>query len=250
MRENIIHGIFNGIAPYVWPLDTDDRYNPEMDIYKNSFYEIGDDAFEPDGASRNMRFWENYLTDIYVAVSVAPVTVGPTYIIRNTFYNFAGASFKFGTSVQVPVGPVYAYHNTVVTKEPSYRSALGFPNSAPGVNIMSRNNIFRSKSYVITDYGNVVNFDADLDYDNLDTTHSSYFVKWENIDYSILSEFQVATSQEPSGFSVASKFVDISQGDFRLMSDSPLINSGVILPGINDDFEGSAPDIGAYEYIP
>jgi hypothetical protein len=250
MRENIIHGIFNGIAPYVWPLDTDDRYNSEMDIYKNSFYEIGDDAFEPDGASRNMRFWENYLTDIYVAVSVAPVTVGPTYIIRNTFYNFAGTSFKFGTSVQVPVGPVYAYHNTVVTKEPSYRSALGFPNSAPGVNIMSRNNIFRSKSYVITDYGNVVNFYADLDYDNLDTTHSSYFVKWENIDYSILSEFQVATSQEPSGFSVASKFVDISQGDFRLMSDSPLINSGVILPGINDDFEGSAPDIGAYEYIP
>jgi hypothetical protein len=250
MRENIIHGLFNGIAPYVWPIDTDDRYNPEMDIYKNSIYEIGDDAFEPDGAGRNMRFWENDLKNIYVAVSVAPVTVGPAYIIRNTFYNFAGASFKFETSVQAPVGPVYAYHNTVVTKEPSYRSALGFPNSAPGVNMISRNNIFRSKSYVITDYGKVVNLDTDLDYDNLDTTHSSYFVKWKNIDYATLSEFQVATSQEPSGFSVESKFVDISQGDFRLMSDSPLINSGVILPGINDNFEGSAPDIGAYEYIP
>ncbi|MBC8375921.1 MAG: T9SS type A sorting domain-containing protein [FCB group bacterium] len=36
--------------------------------------------------------------------------------------------------------------------------------------------------------------------------------------------------------------------DFRPRYDSPLVNAGILIPGINDDFVGSGPDIGAYEY--
>jgi hypothetical protein len=35
--------------------------------------------------------------------------------------------------------------------------------------------------------------------------------------------------------------------DFRLKPGSPAIDAGVVLPTINDDFSGKAPDIGAYE---
>jgi hypothetical protein len=35
--------------------------------------------------------------------------------------------------------------------------------------------------------------------------------------------------------------------DFRLKPGSPAVDAGVVLPSINDDFTGKAPDIGAYE---
>ena len=35
--------------------------------------------------------------------------------------------------------------------------------------------------------------------------------------------------------------------DFRLLPDSAAVDAGVILPNINDDFTGSAPDLGALE---
>jgi hypothetical protein len=36
--------------------------------------------------------------------------------------------------------------------------------------------------------------------------------------------------------------------DYRLAAGSPLIDVGMAIPGVNDDFFGEAPDIGAYEY--
>ena len=35
--------------------------------------------------------------------------------------------------------------------------------------------------------------------------------------------------------------------DFRLKPRSAAIDKGVVLPTINDDFTGRAPDLGAYE---
>lgn len=42
-------------------------------------------------------------------------------------------------------------------------------------------------------------------------------------------------------------FAHPAQADFRPALGSPLIDSGRIIPGINDDYLGMAPDIGAYE---
>ena len=36
-------------------------------------------------------------------------------------------------------------------------------------------------------------------------------------------------------------------GDFTPGPESPLIDRGLVIPGINDGFEGVAPDIGAVE---
>ena len=42
-------------------------------------------------------------------------------------------------------------------------------------------------------------------------------------------------------------FVDPENENFRLLPTSPLINQGVFVPGFNNQFQGMAPDIGAFE---
>lgn len=44
------------------------------------------------------------------------------------------------------------------------------------------------------------------------------------------------------------RLVDPAQFDFRPRADSPLVDAGTVVPGITGDFEGAAPDIGAYEF--
>lgn len=46
----------------------------------------------------------------------------------------------------------------------------------------------------------------------------------------------------------SSIFVDSDNGDFYLTDSSKPINAGKIIPGITDDYSGSMPDVGAYEY--
>ncbi|RNL77625.1 DUF1565 domain-containing protein [Nocardioides marmorisolisilvae] len=43
-------------------------------------------------------------------------------------------------------------------------------------------------------------------------------------------------------------FVNQSTHDFHLQSTSPAIDAGMLIPGIADSYNGSAPDDGAYEY--
>ncbi len=43
-------------------------------------------------------------------------------------------------------------------------------------------------------------------------------------------------------------FVDAIHGDFRLKSNSPAIDKGIIITGITDGFTGKSPDAGAFEY--
>jgi chitodextrinase len=86
--------------------------------------------------------------------------------------------------------------------------------------------------------------------DDLYTTDPTRFVYWQGTPYSSLSSFRSGTGQELQGLSVEPEFVNPETGDFGLMAGSALIDAGVLLPGINDDYVGDGPDIGAHEYIP
>jgi hypothetical protein len=62
-----------------------------------------------------------------------------------------------------------------------------------------------------------------------------------------LAELQAATGQEQHGLNAAPGFSGTAAGNYNLGPASPLIDQGVVIPGINDGYNGSAPDIGAYE---
>jgi hypothetical protein len=47
---------------------------------------------------------------------------------------------------------------------------------------------------------------------------------------------------------LADEFVNADEGDFRLVQGSAAIDNGMALPGINDGYNGAAPDLGAFEY--
>ena len=80
--------------------------------------------------------------------------------------------------------------------------------------------------------------------------------------FATLAEFQKATGQEAHGIEVDYDiFENLAPPDparryhvyhsmdlnFRLKANSKAIDAGVVLPTINDDFTGKAPDLGALE---
>ena len=88
----------------------------------------------------------------------------------------------------------------------------------------------------------------DWDRDNLYTTDSSRFVYWQGTRYDAFGDFQAATNQELNGIADEPGLSDPVAGDFTPTRQSPLVDRGELLPGINDTFRGKKPDIGAREY--
>lgn len=43
-------------------------------------------------------------------------------------------------------------------------------------------------------------------------------------------------------------FVDEGNDDYRLQAGSPCIDTGILIPGVDDDYDGLAPDMGYWEY--
>jgi hypothetical protein len=70
---------------------------------------------------------------------------------------------------------------------------------------------------------------------------------WENRNYTNIARLCTATRLECRGHDIAPGFADPAAGDFTLLSSSPNIDRGIEIPGINDGFKGTAPDLGAYE---
>ncbi|HTZ73258.1 MAG TPA: hypothetical protein VMB47_05015, partial [Candidatus Aquilonibacter sp.] len=77
-----------------------------------------------------------------------------------------------------------------------------------------------------------------------------------------LAEYQRATKQEPHSILVdydifvhaaipdksdPQHLYNPEDFDFRLKPGSAAVDAGILLPTINDDFSGRAPDLGAYE---
>jgi hypothetical protein len=67
------------------------------------------------------------------------------------------------------------------------------------------------------------------------------------VDTDSFDEYRQKTGFEEHGFEVPREQGSI-QADKPLSAESPLIDKGCILPNVNDDFTGKAPDIGPYEY--
>jgi hypothetical protein len=145
---------------------------------------------------------------------------------------------------------MYLFHNTADAALTDPRSS-GLDIKSPGswTMITARNNIWSGTDFAISNAN--PSQPLDLDYDDLYTTRAGELAWWSGLSarhLNTLSELQTATGQELHGTSVLPGFAGAAGGDYTLSGTSALIDAGVAIPGINDDFVGLAPDIGAYEY--
>ncbi len=248
IRRNVFHDYFDGLN--VCPSWTAGLTN-ETDVYENLVYRVGDDGMETDGRCSNVRIWGNTFHDVLMGISLAPVYTGPVYAIRNVIYrtsvgnnDYTGSPFKFNSGYGTS-GPMYLFHNTADAALPGNN---GLYVKAPGTwaGIVGRNNVWAGTAFAVENYN--TSQPIDLDYDDLWNGNVGDLVRWAGTRYPTLGAFTSGTGQESHGLSVEPGFVDAGSGDYSLSQDSDLIDSGLVIPGINDDYAGAAPDIGAYEY--
>lgn len=243
VRGNRIHNFFNGI----YTGTTAGIDNPEIardaDIYDNTLDHISDDGLEPEGACVNHRFHDNRVDTMLVGFSNAPVTQGPTWVIRNLFSNFTSTSVKWSRN---PNGAVFIYHNTFYTDAPELNAMSMI---TIGYNTVMRNNIFQGNGFAFEEslYGST---GMDWDYDNWHTTRDASLphFRWETVDYPSIALLCASTGLECHGHESPPGFANPLGGDFTLMPSSPNIDRGVVIPGINNDYLGAAPDLGMYEF--
>jgi hypothetical protein len=248
IRRNTFHDYFDGFG--VCPSWTAGVTN-ETDVYENLVYRVGDDGMETDGQCSNVRIWSNTFHDVLMGISLAPAYTGPVYAIRNLIYrtgvgnnDYSGSPFKFNSGYGTS-GPMYLFHNTSDAVLPGNN---GLYVKAPGTwsLIYARNNIWAGTAYAVNNYN--AGQPIDLDYDDLWNGGSGDLVYWGGVHYATLSVFTAGTGQEPHGMSVDPGFADAGSGDYTLAPTSGLVDAGLLIPGINDDYVGNAPDIGAFEY--
>jgi hypothetical protein len=252
-RGNVIRfctftNLFDGSHLY-----SDDAAGPteNMDFHNNVIDGCGDDGIETDGAGSNCRIYFNRFHNFLTGVSVAPCAIGPTYIFRNTLSGwhtadgFEGYPFKFNVSSSLPIEWVYLYHNSCFTDVAGQDGFL-FKQYSKWTNVISRNNIFSGTAYALDNWDTPN--PASLDYDDLYTTRSNQRFAWGSARYDTIAAFAAGTGQETHGLSVPPGFVNSAGRDFYLNGNSGLIDRGVVIPGVNDMFMDTGPDIGVFEF--
>ena len=236
--------------------------NRDSDIYGNIITNCWDDAIESEGANMNVRIWGNYIDKTFVFIATASTSMGPLYIYRNVFASSrvshqdpsGGMIIKTGgpgrtitvNGEEVPGdrGRRYIFHNTAL--QPN--GALSVFSGHGVSNAVAKNNIFRvpGNTYPSADRDGPPNdFRNDLTggywpgglvramfvpSDRLEwfLTPTVPVIKWGRVEY----------SRSGKNFAITDPLVQ---------APNPAIDKGVRLPGFNDDYQGAAPDIGAFE---
>ena len=242
VRDNNVHNFFNGIYTGSSAALENSELAFDADIYRNYIHHIGDDALEPEGACINQRFRNNTIDWSQIGFSVAPITQGPAWVLRSTFTNFTLRGIKLANNTD---GIVLFYQNTGWTSTGGLNAVDLI---TPARNIVMRNNIFQTTGYSIAESG-TGSTGNDWNHNNWYTTKGSAgpHFKWENINYNTIAALCAASGLECNGYEDPPGFVNAAGGNFTLLPSSPNIDRGVSIPGINDSFFGSAPDLGAFE---
>ena len=250
IRRNTFHDDFDGFG--VCPGSTAAMTN-ETDVYDNLVFDVGDDGVETDGQCSNVRMWGNTFHDVLIGISLAPVYTGPVYALRNLVYrtgvgnnSYSGSAFKFNSGYDQS-GPMILVHNTSDAVLAG-NDALAIKSPGTWTSIWARNNIWSGTEYAISNANPTQ--PLDLDWDCVWTSQAGELAWWSGLPdrhLNDLAELQVATGHEQNGIEVAPAFTNAAGGQYTLQAGSDLVDRGLLIPGLNHDFAGSAPDLGAFE---
>jgi hypothetical protein len=230
-------GMFNGIGASTWGDLENETLNRDVDLHDNTFFEIGDDPLEPEGACMNVRFWNNRTRDTLQGISLAPITVGPVYVVRERYVNYKASAVKVSVNSR---GIVFLYHILGWTDRPD-GNAMGV--SGPWDNMHFRNSILRGRKYVIED-SQQHPVGCTVDWCDLFST-GRQFIKWSGQRYASIAEMPPAAGFGRHNLRIE-PYTRIENGEPADLAPE-LIDAGIAIPGINDDFKGKAPDLGPEE---
>ena len=233
--------------------------NRDSDIYGNIISNCWDDAIESEGANMNVRIWSNYIHHTFVHVATASTSMGPLYIFRNVFGESrvshqdpsGGMMIKTGMNyltingeqVSTGLGYRFIFHNTAL--QPN--GGLDVFSNHELHNAVSRNNIFYSRGRTYPDDRSAPSNDFKNDLRGGYLGGGMIRTMW--LPSERLEWFLAPTMNKMQWGRVEytrnGKTVAIT--DPMVQAKNPALDAGVLLPGFNDDYSGSAPDIGAFE---
>jgi hypothetical protein len=261
-----------------------DRLPVSIDFYNNDVSNVEDNCVETDGGAHNIRVFRNRcFNNGNRALSVQPMFGGPVYFIRNIVYDSPeGGALKLTASA----AGIVVYHNTLLAPvEPMLlaTSNLHFRNNLilgksqnPGIFSIESNTNYSSSDY----NGFRANEGAEYSFEWSTPPFSLRAVfpgemgalamqqqnqleakSRERRRFKTLKEYSEATGQDrhsvmldydvfqkvsPPGPDLRTLYKP-ADFDFRLRPGSAAVDAGVRLTGVNDDFTGRAPDLGALE---
>jgi hypothetical protein len=252
------------------PDPEEDRRATSIDFYNNDIHLMADDFIEADGGVHNIRIMRNRgVNAAQCGLSAQPVYGGPAYYIRNVIYHVpTGCGLKFNVK---PAGMVL-YHNTMITE------------ALPGdffSNVHMRNNLFLGTDVPERPVFRFSNATAYSTYDyngyRLNPKSKTQF-QWSSPATGVLrdyeqdrsraqgfasvAELRAASGQERHGLEVdydifenlrppdAAKphaVYEARELNFKLKPAGKAVDAGIPISNVNDDHNGKAPDLGAYE---
>ena len=224
-----------------------------IDIYNNDIYVGVDDAIEADFCFSNCRIMRNRITNSYVGLSSQPGLGGPNYFIRNVMYNIIHAAYKLKRYSQGDV----ILHNTVIKVGTGmggnsamdftyFRNNLAIGGPDGGVNwggygagTPSAARIYEPGEH------------CDFDYDAVGVYGIAYTAKIGDRPFSEVEKNGIERITLEDVFDdvefpnppVPERVVP----DLRPDPNSKVVDAGVAISNVNDDYLGAAPDCGAYE---
>lgn len=269
IRRNTISGTFDGIT--IGEGGDREDAGQDNDVYQNTIRQVRDDSLETDGISAiNLRVHHNAVDDVFSGISFGPITQGPEYFLYNTFRNFRNDVVKlaYGTS-----GHIIMAHNSMYTDLESFIKDDGEVGyhfnsikrvSGPVSNFHAYNNILFGKNCAVSRETGEVGTGNDLNGNFYYVVYApspppSPFCSqtvpnifmWNWTQYVTVPSITAALGFEAQGKTGNPNFVGVDEPapNFGLSPGSPAIDAAIRMPGINDVFQGPAPDIGAVESV-
>lgn len=258
-----------GLSTYGTPESEPDRRASSIDIHNNDLHLCNDDFIETDGGVHNIRVFNNRgVNAAQGGYSSQPVFGGPAYFFRNLLYHVpSGVAFKFSAK---PAG-LFVWHNTILgehllgdpTANLHFRNNLFLGRDTPGRGILVLAN---STAHNSTDYnGYRPNHGVQTQYRYFKAPSGPPVYEPRREDWQVfatLREFQAGTGQETHSLEVDFDiFEKLSPPDpsqryavyhamdlnFALRPGSPAVDVGQVIRTVNEDYAGTAPDLGALE---
>ncbi len=213
--------------------------NRSIDFYRNEVLWTGDDGIELDDGERNVRAFENRVTNSATLISIQHNydTGGPVYAFRNVGINQARMPFKLNDS---PSG-FYLLHNTSVKTLGADEWLWVQYNNGPVQNFQLMNNVLVS----VAPWSRGILFEAPISVAEFDYNgyrpfdHDQPFERYSVSLRRAPFESAIALGPDYTTFAIPQ--------DVTLKVSSKAIDAGIRILNINNEYRGDAPDLGAYE---